>query len=193
MGVKNDPRRFAALFGRMAVPISALVVVSVFAICVLAGLTGAKALIALGFALGWAGVTAVLAIRTANRAPIVVVRVNARGANQAIWLVMAPFLPVVASALLIGTPLVIAPVGLSLIMALIVWRARARIPEMVRELHPLLAPDEAVLGDGIGLVGGARKRPMPSGWSSPRTGVCSSPAHPARRRRFCSWTRPIHA
>jgi hypothetical protein len=42
------------------------------------------------------------------------------------------------------------------VMALLVWRGRGRLPEVLRELSPLLAEDEPVLGDGIGLVRGAR-------------------------------------
>ncbi|MEA2350074.1 MAG: hypothetical protein QOG86_1015 [Thermoleophilaceae bacterium] len=156
VGVKNDPRRFAAQFGKMSIQVFALIVLSVFAMCIVVGLTGAGAWIAVPVALASTVGLLVLTLRTARRSPVVVVKVTAEGANQATWLHVAPFLVLVLCALLVRDPLLLPVVVLTGMTALIAWRARGRVPEVLRQLRPLLGADEAVLGDGAGLAQGAR-------------------------------------
>ena len=42
------------------------------------------------------------------------------------------------------------------LMAVVLWRGRKRLPEVLSKFRPLLAADESVLGDGIGVVRGVR-------------------------------------
>jgi hypothetical protein len=53
-------------------------------------------------------------------------------------------------------PLFVPVVALSALTAVLAFRARGRVPEVLRQVRPLLAEDEPVLGDGVGLARGAR-------------------------------------
>jgi hypothetical protein len=156
VGVKSEPRRLAAHFGKALVPLLILFVLSVGALCVIVRETAVGAWVAVPFVLGWAAVVAALAVRTAKRSPQVVVKVSAEGTNQSTWLLIVPFLLVALSALLQGDPLLIPVVVLMAIMVLLVWRARGRVPDVLRELRFLLAAHESVLGDGVGVVPGVQ-------------------------------------
>jgi hypothetical protein len=157
-GVKNDPRRLAAHFGRMSLPLFALVVLSVFAMCAIVSRTGADASIVVAFAVAWTVGTFSLAIRMVKRSPMVVVKVTAEGANQATWLLIPPLLLLAIAAVVVRDVLLIPQFVLTAIMAVLLWRGRRRLPDVLRKLRPLLAANESVLGDGIGLARGARGR-----------------------------------
>ena len=157
VGVKNHPRRHAAHLGKMAIQLFALIVPSVFAMCVIARSLGADAWIVAAIVPAWTTGVLVMGLRMAKRTPPVVVRVTAEGANQATWLLMAPCLFLVPAAVLTRDPLTIPLVVATAIMALLFWRGRGRVPEVLRKLRPLLAEDESVLGDGAGMVRGGRR------------------------------------
>jgi hypothetical protein len=63
---------------------------------------------------------------------------------------------VAAHAAVFRDPALIPVVALSLIMTLILWRARGQVPDVLRQLRSLLAANESVLGDGVGVMPGAR-------------------------------------
>lgn len=172
VGVENDPRRLAAHFGKMSVPLFALVVLFVFAVCAVVRRTGADSWIVVAFAVAWTAGVFARGLRMGKGSPVVVVKVTAEGANEATWLLIAPFLLLPVAAAVVGDTLLIPLVILSVIMAVLVWRARGGVPEVLRKLRPLLAADESVLGDGIGVARGARGTTR-SDWSSPPIGVCS--------------------
>jgi hypothetical protein len=101
-GVKNNPRRLAAHFGKTSALLFALVFLSAIAICVIVGMTGAAALILAVLALAWtAGVFAV-ALRSLNRTPLVSVRVTAEGHERSTWLLLAGLLPLFALGALLA-------------------------------------------------------------------------------------------
>jgi hypothetical protein len=95
-----------------------------------------------------------------------VVKVDPEGKNQATWVLIAPFLLLALHAAVFMDALLIPVIVFPVITALILWRGRGRLPEVLRRLRSLLAANEAVLGDGIGVpredVAGA----TPSDWSS---------------------------
>jgi hypothetical protein len=157
VGVKNKPRRLAAQFGKTSAGLVALLLVSLFAMCVIAGVTGAGAWLGFAFVLIWPVVIFVLAVRTVKRSPVVVVRVTGEGTNAATWLLIAPSLLVLPAAVVAGQPLLLPIMVFPLIMVVLVWRGRGRVPEVLRELRPLLADGEPVLGDGLGMVPRARR------------------------------------
>ena len=158
VGIKNDPRRLAAHFGRFSVPVVALAVLSVFVMCAAVRQMGADGWITGAFALVWTAGLFALAVRMSSRSPVVVVKVTAEGANHATWLVIAPFLLLALAAAVSGDALLIPIIGFAVIMALLVWRGRGRVPDLLRKLRPLLTADEAVLGDGFGLARRAGRR-----------------------------------
>ena len=52
--------------------------------------------------------------------------------------------------------LAVIPAAVVLLLAVVlVWRGRTRVPALVARVRELLAADEKVLGDGLGLVRGA--------------------------------------
>jgi hypothetical protein len=158
VGIRTDARRFMARVGKASLAVGALVVLSAIALCAILTRTGADTSVLVAYLLAWPAVVLVLAVRAAKRAPTVVVKVTAEGTNQAVWLLMAPLFLFVPYALLVRDPLVIPVVALSAIMAVVVLRARGYVPEALRRLRGQLAASESVLGDGIGLVRGARGR-----------------------------------
>ncbi len=151
VGVRNEPRRLALEFGKSSIVAFVLVLISLSAMCVIAGAAGASALIPVVFALVLMGGTFVLALRTVNRSPVVVVTVTAEGTNRATWLMIAPSVLTVVAAALLWDPVLIPGLVLMGIMALVVWRGRGRIPEVLRAFRRLLAENESVLGGGMGL------------------------------------------
>ena len=156
VGVENDPRGHAAVFGKTAVKLFALILVSTTATCLVAGLTGATWVV-VPFVVAWTVGLIAVSLRSARRSPVVVAKVRADGANQATRLAMTPFLLMVSAAALSWDPLLIPPAALAIGMVVLLMRARDRVPQVLRELRPLLAADERVLGDGFGLVPGERR------------------------------------
>jgi hypothetical protein len=156
VGVTNDPRRLAAQFGKSSIRLLALAVLFAFAVCAIVRGTGAAAWVVVPLGLVLTAGLFLLTLRMASRSPVVAVKVSSAGANQAMWLVHAPLLLLVPALVLLRDPLLIPMVVPSAIMAVLLWRGRARVPEVLRELRPLLAEGESVLGDGIGLAPGAR-------------------------------------
>ena len=158
VGVRTDRRRLAAHFGRVFIGVVLLAVVSVVALCVVvtqtsvdAGPWVAGAFVAVTVAAG-----ILLALWMVRRSPPVVLKVNAEGKNQAAWVMIGSFLLAAAHAAVFRDPVLIPVVALSLIMTLVLWRARGQVPEILRRLRSLLAASETVLGDGIGVMPGAR-------------------------------------
>ena len=138
----------------------ALIVLSLIAVCGIVAWTGAGSV---GPPRIRAGLTAgvfALALRMAvKRSPPIVVKVTAEGTNQGTWLVIAHSLLLIPAAVLVGEPLLLIPaVALGVITTVLVWRARGRVPELLSKVRALLATDESVLGDGIGVARGARSR-----------------------------------
>jgi hypothetical protein len=158
VGMRNDPRRLAAHFGKSFAAVSVLVVLAVVAVCAVVIQTGAEAWMGAVFLLAFTAGLCLLLVRTVKRAPPMVVRVNAEGTNHATWMVIAPFLLLALHAALVMDlrlmPLIVLPV----IMAVLVWRARRRVPDLLARLRASLASDEPVLGDGIGVARGAGRR-----------------------------------
>jgi hypothetical protein len=157
VGVRSDPRRLARHFGTAFVPLVALHVVSVAVMCAVLRQTGADTLVIVAFALVSTALVVGVALRTVKRSPGVVVKVTAEGTNQATWLLIAPFVLLALAGLVGWDPRVLPAVVLSLLTAMLLWRARGGLPEVLRALRPLLAADEPVLGDGIGVVRGVRR------------------------------------
>jgi hypothetical protein len=135
-----------------------LLVLSAMALCAVVAATGADAWVVVAFPLVWAAGIGALVLRTVKRSRPVVVAVSADGTNQATWFAIVPLVFLVAAALLVWEPLVIPLVVVHGLMSLVLWRARGRVPEVLSKVGDLLAPDESVLGDGVGLVRGARSR-----------------------------------
>lgn len=160
VGVKNEPRRLAARFGKMSAALFALIVLSLIAVCGIVAWTGAGAWIVPAFALVLTAAVFALALRTmVKRSPPIVVKVTAEGTNQGTWLVIAHSLLVVPAALVVGKLVLLIPaVALAVITTVLVWRARGRVPELLSKVRSLLATDESVLGDGTGMARGARRQ-----------------------------------
>jgi hypothetical protein len=155
VGVRNDPRRLAAHFGRWLVPVAALAMAFAVVPCLLLRQVGADAVVVIAFALGWTAVVFAVALRMVKRSPVVVVRITAEGTNQAAWMLLTPFVALVPALLLLGDPKLIPVAVMMLLVAGLGWRSRGRVPEHLRRFRTLLASDEEVLGDGIGMVRGA--------------------------------------
>ena len=113
-----------------------------------------------GVALMMAWIVAMIAlgVRVMMRLPLVVVRVDAEGRNQATWLVLVPCLLLIPGALVAGGPIVIPALVIAAVTAAVPLRGRGHVPAALRALRALLGPDEAVLGDGLGLARGMRNR-----------------------------------
>jgi hypothetical protein len=88
VGVKNQPRRLAANFGKLTIPLLGLAFPGAIALCVIAGATGAHALVLATTALAWTAMVTALAVRMAKQSPMVVLKVTADGKNQATWVVL---------------------------------------------------------------------------------------------------------
>ena len=158
VGVRTDRRRLAAHFGKASVWILPMAVLSAFALCILVSGAGADTWIVVAFGVAWTAAVILLSLRTITRSPIVVVKVTAEGTNQATWVFVAWFLLLAIAGVLARDAVLLPVVVFAVVMSLIVFRGRGRLPEVLRELRPLLAADESVLGDGIGLSRGARGR-----------------------------------
>jgi hypothetical protein len=158
VGVRNDPRRLAGNVGKAALAGFALIFVSLVATCAFLAVSGVGAWIVLPLLLLLTAGTLALFVRATRRSAPVVVKVTADGTNQATWLLIVPYLSLAACAALLWDPRLIPAVVLAAIVIVIAWRARARLPEALRELRAVLGDGETVLGDGVGLVRGARNR-----------------------------------
>lgn len=157
VGVKTEPRRIAAHLGGTTARLFPLAVLFAFVTCGVIRASGAPAWVFVAFVLAWTAGVVALAARAARRQPIMVVKVAASGRNQITWLLLAPFLLLDLNAALVARPLLI-PTGIfTVVVALLLRRTRGRTPEVLRELRPMIAADEAVLGDGIGIVRGLRR------------------------------------
>lgn len=155
VGVKNERRRLAVQLAKVSLQSYLLILLSVCVSCALIRATGRWA--AFPLALVWTAALVALAIRNAKRSPIVVVRTTADRPSRVGWVLVAPFVLLSLHGALRGDPLVIPPAVLTLLMVVLVWRGRGRIPEVLRRFRELLGPDEAVLGDGIGAARGTRR------------------------------------
>ena len=107
--------------------------------------------------LAWPAIALGPALRMLKRSPVVVMKITAGGRNQATWR-FAPIPFVLAAALVSWTPLAIPMAAMAIVTAWLHWRARGRVPEVVRALQAALAEDEPVLGDGLGQAPGVRPR-----------------------------------
>jgi hypothetical protein len=158
VGVKTDGRRLAAHFGKVSIAVVALAVLSVLALCVLVTQTSVDA--GPWIAAAFVGVTVAavipLGLWMVKRSPPVVLKVNAEGTNQATWLMIGALLLTAAHAAVFRDPVLIPVVALSLITTLVLFRARGQVPGILRQLRSLLGSGESVLGDGIGVMPGAR-------------------------------------
>ena len=152
VGVANQPRRLAAHFGRWTVPVVATAFALAVGSCVLVRAAGGGSLAAAITALTWTAVALALALPMARRSPVVVVKVTAEGRNQATWMVITPFVLLLASSLTFWAPLTIPMAAIAVLTAAIVWRSRGHVPGMLRALRATLGADERVLGDGVGLL-----------------------------------------
>jgi hypothetical protein len=158
VGVRTDPRRLAAHFGKASLAAVAVAVMSVFALFVVVTQTSVDAgpWIAGAFVAVMVAGGIALALRMVRRSPPVVLKVNAEGKNQAAWLMIGSFLLSAAHVAVFRELLLLPIAAFSLIMALVVWRARGQVPGILRQFRSLLATDESVLGDGIGVMPDAR-------------------------------------
>lgn len=156
VGVKNDRRRIAMRVAKTSLLVVAMALLSAFALCIVVGATGAAVWVAFAFAATWTAAGFLLAFRIGKRSPPVVVKVTAEGSNHATWVAIVHFGVIAVLALITMTPLLLPMVGLGLIMAVLIWRRRDLVPAVLRRLRSLLAADEPVLGDGIGLARGVR-------------------------------------
>ena len=150
VGVENDLRRHALQMGKTLILVFPVLVVSACAMCILIGATGAGRWIIPPLALAWTAGLVWLVVRMAKRAPMSVVKIDAEGTNQAPRVLIAPFLLVDIAAVLTWGPLMIPLFVLTAITAVLLWRGRGYVPEVLRKLRLLLATDESVLGDGVG-------------------------------------------
>jgi uncharacterized membrane-anchored protein len=92
-----------------------------------------------------------LALWMSSHAPAMVVRLSADGVHPAAWALAAPFvLPLLLALALMPHVVLVPGFVVSAITVLLGRRALRRVPEVLRELRPLLAADESVLGDGVG-------------------------------------------
>jgi hypothetical protein len=156
LGVRNEPRRLAAHFGKRSVPLLAMAVVFAIVPCLFLRRVGAEMWMVAAFAATWIAAVTVLCARAVARSPVAVVKVQADGPNHATWLVIAPFLLLTAAMALSVDVLLMVPVAaLNLAIAVVVWRGRRRVPDLVARVREQLGMDEVVLGDGLGLTRGA--------------------------------------
>jgi hypothetical protein len=158
VGVKNQPRRLAAHFGKRSIALLGLAVLFVVATCAVLRRVGADAVVVFAYALLWTTTVFVVAWRAVKRAPIVVVKITADGPNQATWLLLAPCVLLALVAALSGQLVLVPVIVLMGGVAGVLWRARKIAPDLLRGAIELLDPGEAVLGDGFGLVKGERGR-----------------------------------
>ena len=158
LGVHNEPRRLAALFGKAFAVLFVLTTCVVAAVCVLITRADVDATVGVAIIFAWMAVMIALGLRAMMRLPLLVVRVDADGRNQATWLLLVPCVLIIPGALVAGRPLVIPALVLSAVTAVVLLRGRGHVPGALRALRTQLGPDEAVLGDGVGVVRGTRNR-----------------------------------
>jgi hypothetical protein len=154
IGVESQPRKLAAHLARRSAPLLALAVVFAIVPCLFLRRVGAGPWAIAAFAAAWAAVVLVFALRTVVRAPVTVVKVRADGPNQASWLAITPFALATAATALAGGTLVFPVAAVLLLMVVLVWRGRTRVPELVARVRGRLEEGERVLGDGLGLARG---------------------------------------
>jgi hypothetical protein len=158
VGVANNSRELAARLGKASAAVFVVLVLSAMALCFIVAATGADAWLVVAFPLAWAAGMCVLVLRIVKRARPMVVAISADGTNQATWLAVVPLVSLALATLLAREPLLLPLVVVYGVMSLVLWRGRGRVPEILSKVRDLLAPDESVLGDGVGLVRGARSR-----------------------------------
>src|SRR3954470_20400695 len=90
VGVRNQPRRFAARLGWFMPGIVALALIGAVAGCVLLSGLGAGRGALLGFSALWTLSRFALALRFVSGAPIAVVRARAHGRNQLLMIAHGP-------------------------------------------------------------------------------------------------------
>ena len=158
VGVRTDARRLAAVFGRTFAGVVAVVVLSVVALCVLVTQTSVEAgpWVAVAFTGLMVGALVPLAFWMVKRSPPVVMKVNADGTNQVARLMIGALLLSTAHVAVYRNLVLVPIAAISLIFAVVLWRARGQVPEVLRQARGLLGSSETVLGDGVGLMPGAR-------------------------------------
>ena len=147
VGVSGEPRRFVAHMGKWT---AAFAVVMFFVLLLACAYLRGTALLVFGpaFLIG----TISFAWFVTMRSPRVVVKVQPGRTNQAAWFPIAFFvlsLPMAALAQDALSAVVVVATG---VMALVVWRARHRVPALLEATRAGLAAGEVVLGDGTGIV-----------------------------------------
>jgi hypothetical protein len=158
VGIKNEPRKIAGRLGKAFLALFAFVLVSALALCAVLVRTDADVPVFLVFFLVWLAVGLYLTVRALKRSSPVVVRINAQGTNHATWLVVLPAFLMLAQVLLIGDARLVPLMVVMVVFAVIGWRARGRIPALLRQVRDQLGSTETVLGDGMGVVRKARSR-----------------------------------
>ena len=157
VGVENQTRRLAVHSAKSIAKLYPLLILSVTVACVVIREVGARAVLVPTFALLWTAGFIALTARMARRTPMRVVKVSAEGANQAAWMMVGAAVLLAILAVVAANPLTIPIVALMSLLALLVWRGRGKVPEVLRRFRPVLAADEAVLGDGAGALPGSRR------------------------------------
>src|SRR5688572_3083947 len=90
VGVKNQPRRLAAQFGKSSLLIAVAWVISVVAMCAVLRQTGAHTAVIAAFAVAWTAALVALALRMTKRSPVVVMRMTAEGGSKTVFWLIAP-------------------------------------------------------------------------------------------------------
>lgn len=158
VGVRNQPRRLAARFGRFFPVIVALAVTGAVGGClVLNGLSAGRGGLLAFVALWMVSITA-LGLRFVSGAPVTVVRARADGRMTVRWLAYAMSALFLLIAVLAGGRLLIAIAVFHALLTVVSWRGTGRIPALVGRIADALRPGELVLGDGLARVRGERGR-----------------------------------
>jgi hypothetical protein len=152
VGIRNDRRRLALTLGTTSIQLFVLACISAFVLCTVAAGSDTGAAIFAIFVPAWLVLTVLCVLWMANRLPLLVVKVDAEGTNQATWLMVALSVLVAVATLATAQLVAIPMVVLMLASTAIVWRARGRVPDVLRRLRAVLAEDETVLGDGAGVT-----------------------------------------
>jgi hypothetical protein len=156
VGVRNQPRRIAARFGRFAPLVVALALIGAVAGCVLLkGLGAGRGSLPVFGAL-WTASVILLALKFVSGAPVAVLRAGAEGRNQLLWLAHAPAVLLCLLAVIVGSPPLIAIAALHALVTVVMYRPGRRIPALVQRVAEHLQPGESVLGDALARAGGER-------------------------------------
>lgn len=154
VGVENDPRGLASYFGKVAAGSGVVMFLFLVTACTVIGMAGAAGKwVAMVVAAVVVGAPLAIALAATKRGPKVVVRVGPGGANAAAWMPVVMFVLLTAMALLIGGPLMAPLIIVAAFATAGAWHGRGRVPAAVAELKAVLAADERVLGDALGMVG----------------------------------------